>query len=131
MKRNPVVYFEIYADDPGELGKFYSSLFDWDLEPMSGMDYTIIRTAGNSGQQDMPRGGINGGMLKRPAEYEGPAWVNYVLVESLDSAIQSAQKLGAMIMKEKTPVPGMGWFAILSDPQGNPFALWQTDDKAK
>jgi len=24
----------------------------------------------------------------------------------------------------------MGWFAILSDPEGNPFALWQTDKAA-
>jgi hypothetical protein len=28
-------------------------------------------------------------------------------------------------------VAGMGWFAILSDPQGNPFALWQGDETAK
>jgi predicted enzyme related to lactoylglutathione lyase len=25
----------------------------------------------------------------------------------------------------------MGWFSILSDPQGNPFAMWQTDSAAK
>jgi len=28
-------------------------------------------------------------------------------------------------------VPGMGWFAMLIDPQGNPFALWQSDSNAK
>jgi uncharacterized protein len=33
-------------------------------------------------------------------------------------------------MKEKAAVPGMGWFAILSDPEGNPFALWQSDKTA-
>jgi predicted enzyme related to lactoylglutathione lyase len=33
-------------------------------------------------------------------------------------------------MVEKMPVPGMGWFAQLIDPQGNPFALWQTDMSA-
>jgi hypothetical protein len=25
----------------------------------------------------------------------------------------------------------MGWFVILSDPQGNPFAIWRIDPKAK
>jgi predicted enzyme related to lactoylglutathione lyase len=25
----------------------------------------------------------------------------------------------------------MGWYAILADPQGNPFALWQPDAAAK
>jgi len=28
-------------------------------------------------------------------------------------------------------VPGMGWFAMLIDPQGNPFAMWQSDSNAK
>jgi hypothetical protein len=27
----------------------------------------------------------------------------------------------------KTPVPGMGWFAQLSDTEGNLIAVWQTD----
>jgi predicted enzyme related to lactoylglutathione lyase len=34
-------------------------------------------------------------------------------------------------MKERSPVPGMGWFAMLVDPQGNEFAMWQTDPQAK
>jgi predicted enzyme related to lactoylglutathione lyase len=70
-------------------------------------------------------------MLKRPAGYEGHAWINYVNVESLEAVIKRAQTLGATVMKGKTPVPGMGWFAMLTDPQGNPFAIWQSDSKAK
>jgi predicted enzyme related to lactoylglutathione lyase len=34
-------------------------------------------------------------------------------------------------MKGKQPGLGMGWFAMLTDPQGNMFALWQTDPDAK
>lgn len=34
-------------------------------------------------------------------------------------------------MKDKSAVEGMGWIALLSDPQGNPFGLWQTDPEAK
>ena len=70
-------------------------------------------------------------MMKRPAGYEGRAWINYVNVESLDASVERAQKLGAKIMKGKSPVPGMGWFAMLIDPQGNPFAMWQSDSNAK
>jgi predicted enzyme related to lactoylglutathione lyase len=132
MKKNPVVHFEIYADDPDKLGKFYTSLFDWTIEPVPGMDYRLIKTV-ETDAKGMPSqsGGINGGMLKRPAGYEGHTWINYVNVESLEAAIKRAQNLGATIMKGKTPVPGMGWFAMLTDPQGNPFAIWQSDPKAK
>jgi predicted enzyme related to lactoylglutathione lyase len=70
-------------------------------------------------------------MMKRPEGYNGHAWINYVSVDSLDAYVDHAQKLGAKVMKSKTPVPGMGWFAMLVDPQGNEFALWQTDSSAQ
>jgi predicted enzyme related to lactoylglutathione lyase len=132
MKKNAVVHFEIYADDPDKLVQFYTSLFDWTIEPMPGMDYRLIKTI-ETDAKGMPTqaGGINGGILKRPAGYEVHAWVNYVYVASLEEAIGRAQKLGATVTKGKSPVPGMGWFAMLTDPQGNHFALWQMDPNAK
>jgi predicted enzyme related to lactoylglutathione lyase len=132
MKKNSVAHFEIYADDPDQLEQFYTSLFDWKIERMPNMDYRLIKTV-DTDAKGMPTqpGGINGGLMKRPAGYEGRAWVNYVNVESLEASIDRAQKLGAKMMKGKSPVPGMGWFAMLIDPQGNPFALWQSDSSAK
>lgn len=132
MKKNSVVHFEIYADDPDKLGQFYTSLFDWTLEPMPGMDYRLIKTVETDAKgRPSQAGGINAGILKRPAGSEGRAWINYVNVESLEAAIGRAQKLGATVMKGKSSVPGMGWFAMLTDPQGNPFAIWQSDPNAK
>ena len=58
-------------------------------------------------------------------------WINYVVVESLDGAIERAQKLGAKLDAPRTPVPGMGYFAMLLDPEGNTLALWESDPKAK
>ena len=95
-------------------------------------DYRLIKTVDTS-EKGMPTqaGGINGGLLKRPEGYPGNAWVNYVNVESLDASVEKAQTLGAKVTKGKAPVPGMGWFAMLIDPQGNHFALWQSDSNAK
>jgi predicted enzyme related to lactoylglutathione lyase len=28
------------------------------------------------------------------------------------------------------PVPQMGWFSTCTDPHGNEFGLWQTDESA-
>jgi predicted enzyme related to lactoylglutathione lyase len=28
------------------------------------------------------------------------------------------------------PVPGMGWFSLCTDTEGNDFGLWQTDPNA-
>jgi uncharacterized protein len=132
MPKNSVVHFEIYDDESGKLRQFYISLFDWTIQQMPGTDYGLIQTV-ETDSKGMPSkpGGINGGIMKRPPGYEGRAWINYVNVESLDASVERAQKLGAKVMKGRSAVPQMGWFAILSDPQGNPFALWQVDANAK
>jgi uncharacterized protein len=130
--KNPVAHFEIYARDAEKLAKFYSTLFEWSIEKVPGMDYHFIRTTDTdaSGAPTQP-GGINGGLIVRPAGYEDPGWINYINVDSLDAAVQRAQDLGARVMKPRAPVAGMGWFAMLVDPQGNSFAMWEPDPNAK
>jgi predicted enzyme related to lactoylglutathione lyase len=44
MKKNSVAHFEIYADDPDTLQQFYTSLFDWNVAAVPGMDYRFITT---------------------------------------------------------------------------------------
>jgi len=130
--KNSVAHFEIYTDDNDTLAKFYTTLFDWAIQPMPGMNYSWVKTIATN-DKGMPTepGGINGGMIKRPDGYTTRAWVNYVNVDSVDESAKRAQDLGAKLMKPKAAVPNMGWFAMLLDPEGNPFALWQTDPNAK
>ena len=129
--KNPVAHFEIYGDDPGKLAQFYTSLFDWTIEPFPGIDYRVVKTVETDakGKANEP-GGINGGMVQRPGAAKA-GWLNYVTVDSVDTSLDRARELGAKVTSGRTAVPGMGWFAMLEDPQGNPFAIWQTDAKAK
>jgi uncharacterized protein len=131
MKKNSVGHFEIYADNVDTLALFYSSLFDWSIEKMPNMDYHWVKTTETS-EQGMPTqpGAINGGMITRPAGYGPKAWVNYVTVDSVDAAVEKATGLGAKLTKGKSAVPGMGWFAMFDDPEGNAFAVWQMDSNA-
>jgi predicted enzyme related to lactoylglutathione lyase len=129
--KNHLSHFEIYADDPAQLAKFYSSLFDWKVETPPGMDgYIFVKTVDVDAKgRPAETGGINGGIVKRP-DKNAPRVVDYINVESVDAAVERAQGLGAKLHKAKSPVEGMGWYAILADPQGNPFAVWQPDAKA-
>jgi len=127
-----IVHFEIPADDPDKLSKFYTDLFGWQIQKMDmgGTDYYVTMTV-ESDEQGMPKqpGAINGGMYKRQEPGQIP--VNYVNVEDVDQYVGKAKGLGASVMIEKMPVPGMGWIAQLTDPQGNQFGVWQTDMAAK
>ena len=126
-----VVHFEIPVDDPERATKFYSELFGWRIEKMSiegGPEYWSVRTipVDETGRPQGP--GVNGGMMRRMASGQTP--VNYVAVESVDEFVRKAQRLGGRVLMAKTPVPGMGWFAQLHDPEGNVIAVWETDSAA-
>jgi uncharacterized protein len=132
MQKNTVSHFEIYADDPAKLTKFYTSLFDWTVTPVPGMDYQIIHSAETDAKGMLKQpGAINGGILKRPDGFRMNGFVNYAMVDSIEQAVERAKALGAKVTKDKTVVPGMGWFAMFLDPEGNNFAVFKGDPGAK
>jgi hypothetical protein len=115
-------HFELPADDPEALAKFYSDLFAWKIEKTPGpMDYWMIGTA--------PEGkGVNGGMMKRQVPEQTP--LMYFQVESVDDYVAKIKSLGGMVVMDKHAVPGMGYFAVAIDPQRNPFAIWESNEAA-
>jgi hypothetical protein len=115
-----VTHFEIYAEEPATLAKFYRRLFGWNLERSPGLDYWRIET------EAAPAGRVAGGLTYRPvAGTRG--WVHYVHVNSLDDVVAEAEQLGAVVLRPKTAGPEMAWYAVLADPEGNIFAIYQTD----
>jgi hypothetical protein len=123
MASHRFVHFEIPANDPEGLTKFYSTLFGWKVERASvpGWDYWVCRTGEGPG--------IDGGIMKRVDPKQ--TVTNYVSVEAVEPVLADAKALGATVVIPKSPVAGMGWFAVAMDPQGNPFGLWQDDKGAK
>jgi predicted enzyme related to lactoylglutathione lyase len=118
-----VTHFEIYAEEPVKLAEFYRALLGWQIEKAPGIDYWRVQAA--------PAGakGVNGGMLLRPIP--GPrSWVHYVHVESLDGTIEQLLALGGSLVRPKAAVPKTAWYAVVADPDGNIFALWQADPMA-
>ena len=53
----------------------------------------------------------------------------YFDVEEINAGAARVKELGGAA-DEPMAVPGMGWFATCTDPHGNEFGLWQTDESA-
>jgi uncharacterized protein len=128
-----IVHFEIPADQPERAAKFYRELFGWDIKKYEGaaaggMDYWMVQTVPTDAEGMPTRQGVNGGLMQRM--FPGQAPVNYVNVEDVDDFVRKAERLGAKVLMEKHPVPGMGWFAQLADTEGNVFAIWHHDPHA-
>jgi predicted enzyme related to lactoylglutathione lyase len=119
-----VVHFDIPAKDVAKLRKFYATLFGWKIEkwPGPGMEYWVIETVPSDKRGNPLRPGVNGGMGQKERD-EKP--LNYISVESVDEYSKNIEKLGGKITIPKTEIPGIGWFAVAFDPEGNPFAIMQ------
>ena len=118
MANNRIVHFEIPANQPKALTEFYASLFGWKFQKasMPGPEYWLCDT-GSEGP------GIQGAVMQR--QNAGQPWMNYVDVASIDAMLEKATQLGAQVALPKTPIPGVGAFAAVMDPQGNLFGLWE------
>ncbi len=118
-----VTHFEICGDAPQELAVFYRELFGWGIERAAGVDYWRIHFDPSAS------GTADGGVMYRPASVP-QGWLHYVNVESLDESVEAAQRLGATVLRPKTAVPRTAWYAVLADPEGNAFAMWEPDPTA-
>jgi predicted enzyme related to lactoylglutathione lyase len=118
---NPFCHIELTTDNPGKAKEFYGKLFSWKLEdmPMPGGTYTMVK----------PGEGPGGGIMKKPSPEAPTAWLTYVQVESVAATVEQAKKLGGKIVVDKQPIPDMGSFAVIADPTGGTFGVWEAAKK--
>jgi len=99
---------------------------------MPQMDYIVVHSGDTDGKGMLKSpGAINGGIARRPEGFTINGAVNYSMVDSIEDSVARALSLGAKMTKGRTAVPGMGWFAMFMDPEGNNFAVFKADAAAK
>ncbi len=119
MAHGEYTHIEIPADDPARAQRFYAGVFGWSFTTMPDFpDYFMYTTA--AGDE-----GVGGAIGKR--DVSAPHAIrNYVHVTSIEDSTAKAIEYGGSVVQGKAEVPGMGWYAVLQDSEGNEFALWQT-----
>lgn len=136
-----IVHFEVPSDNLERTKRFYTELFGWKMEKMQGMgqrEYWTFSTSSSDrgGGGNNSNGGdgsgsgteqrtISGGMMDRQMPQE-PIMV-YIGVDSVTEYSNKVERLGGKVIKQKTEVPGYGWFAICTDTENNGFALWEAN----
>lgn len=111
---------ELLASDVDKAGAFYTSLFGWEAVPMpGGMPYTIFKNGAD----------YAGGMMKTPMEGIPSHWLAYITVANSDESVAAAVKLGAEVIVEPKDIPTVGRIAVLKDPNGAVFGVFQMEKK--
>ena len=120
-----VVHFEVPFDDADRARSFYRDVFDWQINAMPELNYTIVST-GPVSAEGMPSeaGYIGGGMMQRQAPINTP--VITLQVDDIDATVVAIEKHGGSAVGEKLTVGDMGFAAYFKDSEGNLMGLWQS-----
>lgn len=126
-----MVWEELITDDAQKAGRFYEQVFGWTRKPMksaatgpSGQqpDYTIFENHGTQAA----------GLMQATPDMHltHPYWLTYFGVDDCDRSAQQAERLGGKVNMKPTDIPGIGRFAVLTDPQNAWFAIIAMEKKA-
>ena len=127
-KMNPVVHFEMPAEDRKRMAGFYSTVFGWKAELLGEEmgNYVTVAT-GETDEKGFPktRGTINGGFYPKskdmPAQY--PSIV--IAVNDIRESMQKVTKAKGKMLGEPMPIPGVGTYVSFIDTEGNRVSLLQ------
>ncbi|MEO3786845.1 VOC family protein [Actinocorallia sp. B10E7] len=112
---------ELATPDPEGSRAFYSELFGWASYTVSSDrfgDYTIF-TLGDV------QGPMVSGLIGLADESERPSWTCYFATDDVDATVEAARSAGGQVYLEGTDMGHTGRTAMLTDPEGAEFSLWQ------
>lgn len=115
-----MVHLEIPAGDTAKASEFWGGLFGWQWQAFEGSPSEYLMTRFSD---------TTGGAIYKPEQADKRGARVYFDVDDINKETARVKELGGEA-GEPMPVPGMGWFTINKDPEGNEFGLWQNDESA-
>ncbi len=118
------VWYELMTDDPDAATQFYAEVVGWTVTDagMPDMAYSIFATDA----------GPVGGLMAIPDEASAagaePVWFGYVGVDDVDAMASRIEAAGGRVHRAPDDIPGVGRFAMVSDPHGAAFAVFSPAD---
>lgn len=118
MKRNTICHVEWQSTNLDRTRKFLEGLFGWEFKEF-GDDYLLFQVS------EGPGGGIS--RVETVKTGESPSV--YILVDEINVYEEKVKQTGGNVIVPKSEIPTIGWFAHVSDPDGNVIGLFQSNKK--
>jgi predicted enzyme related to lactoylglutathione lyase len=109
---------ELLTTDPVAAVAFYTPIFGWTVtEQQMGAagTYRVLKRGDK----------MTGGIMKLPMPQIPPNWAAYVAVANVDASVKRAESLKAKVVVPPSDIPGMGRFAVFTDPTGATLSIFQ------
>jgi predicted enzyme related to lactoylglutathione lyase len=123
---NPVVHFEMPAEDRARMIEFYTKTFGWKANQLGPemANYVTVDTS-ERGENRLPKkpGMINGGFHDKTADAAHPSIV--IGVEDIHAHAKKVQDAGGKVLGHPVEIPGIGWLVVFIDTEGNRVSMIQ------
>jgi predicted enzyme related to lactoylglutathione lyase len=114
-------WVELLTSDANAAQAFYGEVMGWTCTSPGHVDrdYRIFTHEG---------AGV-GGLMPLPEEAKAmgarPSWFGYIASPDVDADVDALLASGGKVLRPAETLPNIGRFAVVADPQGAAFALWQ------
>lgn len=126
---NPVVHFEMPAEDRKRMATFYEKAFGWKTEmlgPEMG-DYVLVTTAEKDAKPDAARGAIDGGFYPKKPDWPAQHPSIVIGVDDIEAAMKRVSSGGGKVLGEPMQIPGIGRYVSFFDTEGNRVSMLQPE----
>jgi predicted enzyme related to lactoylglutathione lyase len=124
-QRGNFIWYDVMTSEPKAATSFYGDVIGWDAQeyPMEDRTYTVFR-----------KGPVMvAGLMEIPEAMRAtgarPCWSGYVAVDDVDSDAARVKAVGGAIQRGPEDIPGVGRFAVVSDPGGAMFLLFKPNSQ--
>ena len=108
MSVNLIAHVEIPSTNLNTTTDFFEKVFDWEFKPF-GKGYLLYNTHNQ----------LTVGLRKVDSVSNGDTTTFHIRIDNIDKILEKAEKEGGSILRGKTVIPAMGYYALIKDPDGN------------
>jgi uncharacterized protein len=125
---NPVVQFEMPAENRLRMADFYTTIFGWQIQllgPDTGNYASVLTTETDMTGRPKTAGAINGGFF--PKSKENPAKHPSIVigVDNIKKYINKVKQAGGKVLGDPVRIPEVGLYASFIDTEGNLVSMLQ------
>ena len=124
---NPVVHFELPAENRQRMADFYTKSFGWKTQ-MLGKDmgnYVVATTTESDDNGPKKPGAMNGGVFTKTDEMPAQSPSVVVSVDDIKKSMKKVTEAGGKVLGEPMEIPGIGQYVSFFDTEGNRVSMLQ------
>jgi predicted enzyme related to lactoylglutathione lyase len=125
---NPVVHFEMPAENRKRMADFYAKVFGWKTQQLGEEmgNYVVVTTTDSDGNgRPKTPGTINGGFFQKTDDKNSQYPSVVIAVDDIREQMKNVEKAGGKVLGGPHEIPGVGSYASFLDTEGNRVSMIQ------